>query len=1158
MRLTRLTIHALPGIEPGFTFEPPSDQINFVTGPNAIGKSSLARALKYLLGGVDRQRDPPSLHLEAEFLSGDIRWTVHRTGGQIAWMRDGESATPPPLPGADQFGLYRLSVESLLADDKSDQALADALWRTLRGGFDLDGARGHIGARFGRTEERKLQAERKTFGGVKRKYEALQDEEEKLPSLVSRIEEADQAIVRRKHLETALELDAAIRKRQECGAALDGFPARMDKLHGDELERIDDLDRKVAGLREQRSDAQRRLAAASQDLELTGLRDARPDPEDVSQIQASLQRVLENAIKRENAQEAVVRTKADLSDALTQFEGGAEPPRLDANSLERARKIIEPLGDWRVRRRELQQRLELAGACPDDTEIEQLRDAASALRAWLAAQAGGGSEDGEVRAGMVHRSVVVALALAAITTVAAFLAGAWWASASALATAAALFASLYFARHGEYRAATSTANARRMFAETGLTSPGAWKVPAVREHLRRNVESPLDQLRLQKERAAGAENLRAELREVNSTVEGLETKENALAKEIGINPALSGAPFLRFIAVTERWDEARAGHAAKEASLQALNALIVKDAARIRAFLDHWRSADAPPLTASSPVSDIDSLRTAFHALDERLSVASKAEGVIASEQDKVNSLEDRIQEVRAERSSLFARAALEAGARDDLASLIDRLDAWRQARRALAEAETEEKRIRALLADEADLIEAVERRAIDGLERELQIAERDSDARDTLIEEQTRINTRIGEARKNHELEDAASRLDEAAEALRDKRDQSLFHGATEVLLDDVENAFKTEREPDLLRKARERFEQVTAHAFTLELRGKETFAARDLKQDKLRSPTELSSGTRMQLLLALRLAWTEDRERGGESLPVFLDEALTTSDENRFSVMARTLSRLAETEGRQIFYLSARRHEAALWERATGTAPPVIDLAAVRFRAAPSASASLHIEMPPPLPPPNGLDAATYATRIGVPPLNPRGSAGGIHLFHLLRDDLLLLHRLMDTWYISTAGQLESLLASDAARSAVSERQTRQRLLLRSKTARSWTGLWRQGRGRPVDRVVLDQCPAVSNTFLDRAADLARELRGDGRALVQALREGLVKGFQTRKINDLADWLADEGYIGDAVKLEPEERRRLTLQRVVSGTQADAHDVNQVVEWMESAVAS
>ena len=99
MRLRRLTIHALPGIEPEFTFEPPSDHLNFVTGPNAIGKSSLPRALKYLLGGVDRKRDPPNLHLEAEFLGGNAHWTVCRTGGQIDWMRDGESATPPPATG---------------------------------------------------------------------------------------------------------------------------------------------------------------------------------------------------------------------------------------------------------------------------------------------------------------------------------------------------------------------------------------------------------------------------------------------------------------------------------------------------------------------------------------------------------------------------------------------------------------------------------------------------------------------------------------------------------------------------------------------------------------------------------------------------------------------------------------------------------------------------------------------------------------------------------------------------------------------------------------------------------------------------------------------------------------------------------------------------
>ena len=1159
MRLRQLTIHSLPGIEPGFAFEPASDCVNFVTGPNAVGKSSLARALKYLLGGVERQSDPPTLHLEAEFTSGDTRWTVQRTGRQIAWMRNGESSTPPPLPGADQFGLYRLSVESLLADDESDQTLADVLWRTLRGGFDLDSARGHVGPRFARSEERALMAKRKALGEVARKYEELQIQEAELPSLLSRIEDAEQALVRQRQIETALELHTAIGERRERRVVLDAFPAHMDRLHGDELKRLDELDRKSEELAEQYKNAQRQQAESVHDLESTGLRDSQPNPEEVSQVKALLKRVRDNAIKSENAEDAVIRALARLNDATEQFEGDGDPPKLDAHSLERARKIIEPLGDHQVRKRELQQRLLMVGAAPDDSEIEQLRDGVNALRAWLAAQAGGGQDDRHARARSLRPIIVVAAVaavLAGITAAAAFSAGMWWALARAWATMAALFAIIYFAWHENSRMATPMDYAKRKFTETGLTSPRTWKVQAVREHLRQNVESRLDQLRLQKERAEGAEKLRAELRDISSQADGLETEKDALAKEIGIDPALSGAPFLRFIAVTEKWDEARAVHAEKEASLRALNAQLAEDAARILDFLKPWRSVDARPLNASAEQDDLKRLIIAFDAFKERLTKADKANGAVESAQSKVESLNERIQEVEADKERLFENSELEPGARKELAGRIDRIKDWRQAREDLLRAENDVNRLRGSLVGASSLIEAVECDAIEKLKHQLQTVKAKASEHTELIQTEAAIKARLQDARKSHVLEQAASDVGRAAEALKDRRDEALLHRATEVLLDNVENAFRTEREPDLLRKARERFEQVTAHAFTLELRGKDEFAARDLKQDELRSPTELSSGTRMQLLLALRLAWTEDRERGGEPLPIFLDEALTTSDESRFSVMARTLSRLAENDGRQIFYLSARRHEAALWEQATGTPPPIIDLAAVRFRSTPPASASLRVEMPPPLPPPNGQDAPTYAARIGVTPVDPRRNAGGIHLFHVFRDDLPLLHRLMDTWYIGTVGQLESLLASDAAQSAISDREVQKRLLQRCQTARTWSELWRQGRGRPVDRVALEQCPAVSDTFLDRAVGLAHELQGDGQALVQALRGGRLKGFYTSKINQLHEWLADMGYIDDAVILESKERRRLTLQRVVPDVQADAGDINMVVEWLESSI--
>ena len=189
MHLRRLAIHALPGIEPGFTFEPPHAGINVVVGPNAIGKSSLARALGYLL--ASRASDPPALSLEAELASGDARWQVSRNGNQIVWRRNGEIVPPPALPGADRIGLFRLSVEHLLDDDDAnDKALAERLWRELHGNFDLSQPRIEITPRFARHEAIGLGRAGNERRRVEREYADLQRREADLPDLEQRIETA--------------------------------------------------------------------------------------------------------------------------------------------------------------------------------------------------------------------------------------------------------------------------------------------------------------------------------------------------------------------------------------------------------------------------------------------------------------------------------------------------------------------------------------------------------------------------------------------------------------------------------------------------------------------------------------------------------------------------------------------------------------------------------------------------------------------------------------------------------------------------------------------------------------------------------------------------------------------------------------------------------
>ena len=1320
MHLRRLAIHALPGIEPGFTFEPPHAGINVVVGPNAIGKSSLARALGYLL--ASRASDPPALSLEAELASGDARWQVSRNGNQIVWRRNGEIVPPPALPGADRIGLFRLSVEHLLDDDDAnDKALAERLWRELHGNFDLSQPRIEITPRFARHEAVGLARAGNERRRVEREYAELQRREADLPDLERRIDTAVAARARRDHLQQALRLADAIDARKAREAALQPFPPDMDRLRGDEIARLEEQERKTRELRETLRDRRRDLEAATADLERTGLAQSTPSPEDVRATEERLRWLGEQFIERGNVQVARTEAGAAVRDALRQLgdrgierdsshvasaeadatarEANAhanrdgDPPRLDAGAFRRAEEVVVPLTTAQVRWRELKEQLDLAGEAPEAAEVERQRNGVEALRAWLA---GNAVDSGQPRASGKPARIVswVALAFAAFTAVAAWVQDALAALAGALASLLSLIVLIVLGlapfpqRARQPAAPPPTEEARRRFDETGLAPPPQWNEQAVRKHLSEVIEARLNALTLQQTRAAGSEGIAHRMRETDAEIDGLEERRAALAGEVGFDPRLPVADLQRFIHLCTEWDKARVRHVEHGARLDLLDREIADAASLVRDFLGRWRPGDsavtvgsaapvdsAAPADSAAPVDtavpvdsavpanvpirvdaagrpDLVSLRSAFDDLKRRSDAATDARHRIETCENAIRSTEQRIAEIDEAVERLFIEAGIEPGDRTALAGRIELVSPWKEAREALRTASTEETLARDRLAEQPDLVALADEDERARLEAELAASTGAADEYTPLVEERTKIETRLNDAGRDRKLEHAAAEEGRARQALEDKRDEALLAVATRTLLDDVEQVFVAEHEPAVLRRARDVFAEVTARAFDLRLRGDGTFIAHDVRQGAERALSELSSGTRMQLLLALRMAWIETREQGGETLPLFLDEALTTSDEARFAVMAQSLERLAgggdedadrngdragdgdgaeggfagrggdgaeggtgagvagrsgggaedgvgsgvgdgdgtalgdagrsgdeagtenRTDGgtvdraeggagavrrRQIFYLSARRHEPALWERATGARPAVIDLAAVRFPSQVSAPEDYRVEAPPTLPAPNGRSAEEYASLLGVPPrLDPHRPEGGIHLFHLLRDDPTLLHALMDTWRVGSLGQLEVLLASDAAQAALPGEDLHRRLRQRCRVVRTWVELWRRGRGRPVDRGVLEQCPAVSATFIDRVADLAARVRGDGEALVQALRAGEMDRFRSRKIDELQQWLADEGCTDDQERLIGEDRRRLTLQRAATGTAADADDVNRVVSWLEASAAS
>ena len=1155
MRLRRLDIRSLPGIEPGFVFEPPDPGVNLVTGPNAIGKSSLARALGYLLAA--ERSDPPALSLEAEFEGGDARWQVRRSGSQIVWRRNGEATSRPVLPSADQIGHYRLSIETLLDDDDAnDEALAERLRRELHGNFDLASLKGGIGPRFARHEAKALDDARRGRRAVESAYAALRQSESELPDLERRIDEARKARKRCESLEQALRLADAVDTRKGREAALAHFPPDMVRLRGDEVERLERAENKLRDLRDEIRERQRSRAQADAALEGTRLALSRPSSETMQALTAKLRALDQSRSERRSARELLVRAQAGVQDALAHFNDAGAPPRFDADAFRRADGVVPPLIAARSRLLELREQLALAGEAPDESSIEGQRDGAEALRAWLAAHAGASAQK-RGSAKWTSIAVWVALAAAVFAALAAFVQGAIFALAGAFAALVASGIALFVRRAPGTAAPSPEDEAERRFRDTGIDPPAQWDEGSVRRHLREEVEAHLNELVLQRQRAAGVERIALQIAQTERENEELEKEKAALASECGFDPCLPAVEFHRFVHLWSAWDEARRRHREQSAVVERLDRDIAETACAVRDTLSPWRTADAPCLDGAFESPDMDLLRSAFDALQQRIEAASAAQGDIRTCESVQQSLRRQTADLEEESKNIFVQAGLEAGAHSELRRHIEQLEPWKEENDALNRAKTEEDLVRAGLAEHRDLLALVDEERREEVQSEFVGLERRADEYTDLIEQRTGIRTRLEDAGRNRALERTAAVENRAEQTLADKREDVLFAVATETLLQDVERAFVAEHEPVVLRRAREIFAQVTARAFELGLRPDGTFVARDVRQGATRSLGELSSGTRTQLLLALRLAWTEAQEEGGEALPLFLDEALTTSDEDRFAVMARSLERIATAEGRprQVFYLSARRHESALWRRATGSEPATIDLASLRFRRPAAAPEDYRFEEAPSLPAPEGHSAESYASLLEVPPPDPHRPQGNVHLFHLLRDDLPLLHSLMDTWRIVSLGQLQVLLGSDAAPAALGGEEVCDRLRRRCRAFRAWVDLWRQGRGRPVDRGALEVCSAVSAVFIDRATELADELRGDGEALVCALRDGALEHFRSRKVDELEQELIDEGYIDPRERLDGEERRRLTLQRAAPESSAQADDVNRVLGWLETA---
>ena len=1125
MRLRRLRINQLPGIAPGFELHDIGPGINLVTGPNAIGKSSLIRAIGYLVAPASR-RDPLALSLEADF-ENDALLQASRNGTSLVWQQQGRVIEPPPLPDPESLHCYWLTMENLAAGD-DDRLLVAQLQQALAGGYNLPALREALfrtQPKVGSAEASALHQAEKQHRDVEADYRILREKEQRLPTLQQQIEQARAARTRADQLWRALELLDGLRAQREVTIVLQDFPAQMTKLEGREGDRLNELDHKRAEKLSDQQAVKQLLAAAQQQLRDTGLASSRPQDRQLSAHKQRLQQAAHQQSELDTLRDRRQQVSADEAHALARL-GGTTSAELTPQQVSEAEQFARQLQQAEKACDDISARLRDAGNAPDEHIIQRHNQALDSLNRWLAVPKHAGR--GQLLVTVISTALLVAL-LAGFASSGAAISG-------GLVALLAVLASYLLGRDKERPAQ------QKAFAAAALDGPARWTAEAVAQR-RDALQKALAELHGSRDRATVAEAAAGELRRKQVALQALQQRKQALAKELGFDPMLTAAGLDHFVRLVNDYQQAAGERQQLAQQINSVQTKIAEARNTVRGFLEqHGYQVE---LDGAELAATLDDLQRRSERAVEALRRCEQAE------RDSQR-LDKALSELDQESEQIYRRAGFSPQQRRELEQALARLRDWHERQQQLRDLNGQIRQQCDVLADEHELIEQAQRGDRDALQADYQQAQQQSDQYEDLVGEHKELTAEVNRAGRDRQLEQAMAQVDSARSALEDRRDEQLFAEAGQFLLDDVEQEHRSEHEPAVLADARQRFEIFTHHAFSLELHH-QTFAARDMQRNEWRALTELSSGTRMQLLLAVRLAWTRRLERRCEPLPIFLDEALTTSDEQRFQAVAQSLNTLAQDEGRQIFYLSARRHELALWEKLTGTRPQHIDLAEVRFGQVDSSADDYVVSSPATVPAPDGKTAEQYAAELGIPAVDRHAAAENIPLFYLLRDDLPLLHQLMQDWKIRTLGQLAALLQSDVASRAIADDGKRQRLADRCHSARHWLALWRRGRGKPVDRMVLETC-GVKERYLDDMATVAAEVNGDAERLLDALQNKAVDGFGPKKIDELRESLLESGYIDRAEILDQPARER-ELLRLVGATIPPA-EANEIAHWLEAAL--
>jgi energy-coupling factor transporter ATP-binding protein EcfA2 len=1135
-------IQKAPGLPDGINatgFKRLSPKINIITGPNGAGKSTFARIIQQLIW----HNNPRGLNISGNFKIDDEDWTAEVESNYFRYQKGGIDATPDRIPAAELHRNYLLALHELV--NVEDKDLAERIINESRGGINLDSAAkvlDYSGSKTGNTAAKckNYKTSETAVREAEKRHTSLKGEEDRLEKLREDKRKAGEAGSRSRFFAMAEEWLKARTEQESKEYTLKQLPEKLSETGGEEIRQIEEFTADIENEEDKIRLAEQIVTDKKNEINNLGLPAQGIPKEEFTALKVRINSLATAEQNIATGNRSIAGLKQDENDFRSRIGEIANPDSWkginlnDTGDIERLyyraigvifRKDSAEAEADRLKR-------EYRESTGDRGALKQAIDI---LSEWLKEE-NNASGNKKIFPALIVTGGVAA-AIAALLLGKAFI---WIAVYMAAILAVAIARESSGRRNLKLR--------QDDFRAKGFTIDGEWNSENVRRKLELLLKDYNESLVSDaiKERIRNIEDslpaLEDELRET-------EAERSRLLTLLAAMPSLptrategyTGLYF--FITNVKRWQEAYTSLISQKDEQSELVKQYDESLGICNEKFREFNAGTAADATSCKMIVDI---------LEGKEAARIAGTTSIRDNSDRISECSERIDRLEQRIAAIYSGLGLVngdlAGARQ-LLSQRPRYFAARQeydssvavlnTRFMSLQSNSLYNEMQGVLADlTADKAAELKKSYGEQAEKEIEIA--------TII---SSIETQINQKKEGFELEKLMADRKEKFNQLSELFESNLSSITGDLLITMLKKQTAGQNHEKVFEKAGELFRTITSNRYSLMIEEKETpgFRAFDNVLRQGFALTELSTGTRVQLLIAVRLAFIETHEQG-HMLPVMADELLANSDDERARAIIEALYAISRG-GRQIFYLTAQPDEVGKWiefmREKNDNGFQIVKLDDSRSEENEFARPDLkRIEFEQTVPEPEDNDVDSYIQVIDVPHFDAaRHKSDQLHVAYL-SDDANVLYRILRL-NINYWGQLRSFFENGGiVENLTAEEQ--EKMKNKVKLLEKFLEYYRIGRPVPVDWDVILDSERITPAFHVRVREKLQEANGDPMRLMELV--STIPHLQGGVKSALRNYLVENGYIPESPVL-PAEEVRIRTMAYLSGINLDRREAEDFI---------